>query len=109
MRKIKLLVVFLFSILSLASFNSSFFSPKAIGQSGLAAPTNVSASDGSYINKIGLNWDAIRGATNYRIFRNTSNDSATATEVGTTAAASFFDAAAIAGQNYFYWIRAENG
>jgi cytochrome c peroxidase len=109
MRKIKLLVVFLFSLLSLASFNSSFFSPKAIGQNSLSAPTNVSASDGSYINKIGLNWDAMRGATNYRIFRNTSNDSSTAVEVGTTAAAGFFDATAIAGQNYFYWIRAENG
>ena len=109
MRKIKLLTVFLFSLLSLASFNSSFFSPKAIGQNALSAPTNVSASDGSYINKIGLNWDAMRGATNYRVFRNTSNDSATAGEIGTTAAAVFFDATAIAGQNYFYWIRAENG
>jgi cytochrome c peroxidase len=110
MQRVKLLVVFLFSIFFLASFSSKFFSPIVNGQSGaLAAPTGVGASDGNYNNKVGLNWDAIRGATNYRIFRSTTNDAATAVEVGTTPAANFFDASAVPNQTYFYWIRAENG
>jgi cytochrome c peroxidase len=77
--------------------------------SNLAAPTGVIASDGSYSLKIGVYWDAIRNARTYRIFRNTTNDSAAAVEVGTTAAATFFDTTALAGQTYFYWVRAENG
>ena len=74
----------------------------------LAAPTNVIASDGDYSNKVGLHWDTIRNATRYRIFRNTTNDSGSATDVGTTAANYFFDTTAVAAQNYFYWVRAEN-
>lgn len=75
----------------------------------IAAPTRVTASDGDYANKIGVNWDTIRGATLYRIFRNTTNNSATATDVGTTAANYFFDTTTQASQAYFYWVRAENG
>ncbi|MFT3746453.1 MAG: cytochrome c peroxidase [Pyrinomonadaceae bacterium] len=75
----------------------------------IAAPTRVSASDGDYANKIGINWDTIRGANLYRVFRNTTNNSATATDVGTTAANYFFDATPAVSQTYFYWVRAENG
>ena len=48
------------------------------------------------------------GATSYRIFRNTTNNPTTATDVGTTVKNYFFDETAIQGQNYFYWVRAEN-
>ncbi|HLM02099.1 MAG TPA: cytochrome c peroxidase, partial [Pyrinomonadaceae bacterium] len=110
MQKVKLLVVFLFSFFFLASFSGKFFSPIVTGQTGtIAAPTGVSASDGNYNNKVGINWNASRGATNYRIFRGTTNDSASAVEVGTTPAANFFDLTAVPNQTYFYWIRAENG
>lgn len=50
----------------------------------------------------------MRGATAYRIFRSTINDSASATDLGTMAANYFFDAAAPQGQTFFYWVRAEN-
>nr|MDQ3012496.1 hypothetical protein [Acidobacteriota bacterium] len=79
------------------------------GQSGgLAAPTGVAASDGSYNNKVGVSWDAMRGATRYQVFRHTANDPAAAASLGTTVEAVFYDATAAAGQNYFYWVRAEN-
>jgi cytochrome c peroxidase len=77
--------------------------------SSLAAPTDVVASDNSYSTKVGLTWDAVRGATLYSIFRSATNDPATATSVGTTVQASFFDSTAAAGQPLFYWVRAENG
>jgi cytochrome c peroxidase len=76
---------------------------------GLATPIEVVASDGAYSTKVGITWAAVRGATTYRVFRNIANDSATASNLGTTAAASFFDTTGVAGQNYFYWVRAENG
>lgn len=76
---------------------------------GLAVVTGVLASDGDYSDKVGVYWDTIRGAARYRILRNTTNASGSATDIGTTAANYFFDATAVAGQNYFYWVRAENG
>jgi cytochrome c peroxidase len=80
------------------------------GQAGglLAAPTGVQASDGVYNNKVAIQWDTIRGATNYRVFRSSVNDPSTAIDVAVTAQNSFLDNQAPAGQNLFYWVRAEN-
>ncbi len=107
MKRIKLLVLILFSL-----FASTIYfvqSPKVSGQSTtLTSPTGVSASNGSYTTKIGINWDTVRNATSYRIFRSTTNNSAAATEIGTTAAPYFFDASAPQNQTRFYWVRAEN-
>ena len=75
---------------------------------GLSVPTGVEASDGSYNNKIGISWDAMRGATRYQVFRHTTNDPSAAVSLGTTAEATFYDTTALAGQTYFYWVRAEN-
>lgn len=74
----------------------------------LDAPTSVKASDNQYHDKIRVEWDTIRGATLYRVFRNTSNDSATAIEVGSTSANYRYDTTAVAAQIYFYWVKAEN-
>jgi hypothetical protein len=58
---------------------------RASGQNpALSAPNEVSASDNSYVTKVGISWATVRGATLYRIFRNAANDSATATAVGAT-------------------------
>ena len=96
MRIVKIFVVFLFLFFFLISFQNRFFSPVAAGQGSLSAPTGVKATDGAYSTKIGLHWDTMRGANLYRIFRNTTNNPATATAVGTTQANSFFDASAAA-------------
>ncbi|MEP6705846.1 MAG: cytochrome c peroxidase, partial [Acidobacteriota bacterium] len=74
----------------------------------LVSPTALTASDGDYATKVGIHWQPVRGATVYRVFRNVSNTSSSATDVGTTTANYFFDASATAGQQYFYWVRAEN-
>jgi len=111
MRTIKVSTVALLSLISVSLFGHRFFAGfEATAQSGvLAAPTSLSATDNAYAGKVGVSWDAIRGATLYRIFRNTSNNSATATAIGTTADGVFFDNTAAPGQNLFYWVRAENG
>ena len=107
MQRIKLLVVFVFALAFLAFKFST--SPIVSGQTGLSAPTGISASDSKYNNKIRVEWDTMRGAAVYRIFRNATNDPATSTDIGTTAANSFLDTTAAAGQTFFYWVRAENG
>ena len=78
------------------------------GGATLSAPNGVSASDGDYIDKVSVMWNAVRGATRYRIFRSVGSDPSSAAEVGTTVANYFFDATAQPNQNYFYWVRAES-
>jgi cytochrome c peroxidase len=75
----------------------------------LAAPTNMRATDNSYSSKVAVEWEAIRGATLYRVFRNTTNNPNGAVALGTTAQDIFFDTSSAAGQINFYWVRAENG
>ena len=112
MQRIKLFVFLSFFLFAAVFYGSRWIAPTASGQtegSLLSAPVGVNASDGSYADKVGIRWEPVRNAVNYRIFRNTTNNSAAAIDVGTTAADYFFDSTAAAGQNYFFWVRAENG
>src|ERR1041385_5051271 len=93
---IKLSVIGLLLVISTLIFaNRLLTGSDSRGQSSsLTAPAEVAASDNSYVTKVGISWDTVRGATLYRIFRNTTNNSATATAVGTTAEGTFFDTTA---------------
>ncbi|MCW5962380.1 MAG: hypothetical protein KIS76_19625 [Pyrinomonadaceae bacterium] len=109
MRLAKYLTVLAFILFSLTVFSHRRVSTNVTAQTSINAPTGVVVTDGVYSTKVGLYWDTMRNATSYRIFRNTTNNSATAVSVGTTAANYFFDTTSNQGQVYFYWIRAENG
>ena len=114
MRKLKLVVVGVFTFAGLFMFlgSSGMNSVKGLAGSGGTAPdapTGVTASDDEYGTKVGINWDTMRDATLYRIFRNTTDTTAGAADIGTTQANFFFDTTAVGGQAYFYWVRAENG
>jgi cytochrome c peroxidase len=111
MRTIKLSIIGMLLVTAvLVCAHRLFPGFKASGQNPtLTAPTEVAASDNSYVTKVGISWATVRGATLYRILRNTVNDTATATTAGTTPEGAFFDATVPAGQTFFYWVRAENG
>lgn len=112
MKGIKLLLVAVFTVMFAVAMLSPTFSNRAIGNvlaDAIGSPTNVAASDGDYIAKIQISWDGVRGVTSYRVFRNTSNNSTTAVDVGITAKSYFFDTPPAVGVPYFYWVRAENG
>ncbi len=116
MNRIKIAVVAVFCFVSIAFLGSYFFSLTVSGKADkdsfvgtLSAPTGVDASDGDYQDKVGIWWETIRGSNNYRIYRNTTNSSAGSTEVGSTVRNYFFDTTAVVSQNYFYFVRAENG
>jgi cytochrome c peroxidase len=110
MRTIKLSFAGIIFVTALLVYAHSFVSgSRTVAQSpSLPAPAGVVASDNSYVTKIGISWDPVAGASLYRIFRNSVNNSDTATVVGTTAGATFFDQTVTAGQPFFYWLRAEN-
>jgi hypothetical protein len=73
-----------------------------------AAPTNVSATDGTYNDKIQISWTASSGASGYRIYRNTVNNSGTATQIDTDTSSPYDDTAVAVGITYYYWAKAYN-
>lgn len=109
MKRLKLLALISFFVFAALVFGNRFVNTIIAGGAAPDAPTGVEASDNDYADKVGLHWDTMRGATLYRIYRNTANNSAGATETGNTITNYYFDATAVAGQQYFYWIKAENG
>lgn len=108
MRNLKLLVFAAF-IVGFVGF-CLYSTDQVSGQAGgpLVAPTGLLASDNKYNNKIRVEWDAIRGATSYRVFRSSTSAPGSATDIGTTAANTFLDGTATPGQTFFYWVRAES-
>ncbi len=73
------------------------------------APAGVSASDGTYADRVEVTWTASSEATSYTVYRATSSASwATKTNLGATSAISFNDVTATAGTTYYYWVKASN-
>lgn len=73
----------------------------------LGAVTNLSAI-GDPGGGILLNWDSVASAQSYRIFRSTTNDLATASQLASPTATDFTDFTAAPGTVYYYWARAYN-
>lgn len=90
---------------SSANGDSSFSSPDT-GWRKLTAPTNVSATDGTHTDKVQITWNASNGATSYKVYRNTTNNSGTATQLGTPSQTWYDDTSATPGTTYYYWVKA---
>lgn len=75
----------------------------------LDAPSNFSAT--GFSDRISLSWTAPQGATGYTLFRNTTNDVITATQVSGYggSATSHADYGVSSGITYYYFLRADNG
>jgi hypothetical protein len=72
----------------------------------LSVPGSVSASDGSFSNKVTVSWSGVTGAAGYRIYRGTTTDSSAATLIGTSSTTSYDDTTVTAGSVYNYWVKA---
>ncbi len=80
---------------------------RALG--GPDPPTGVSASDGTYTEKVEVTWDPSPGATSYEVWRNPVEETATAIQLaGSVAQVRYDDWAAEAGTCYYYWVKAKN-
>jgi fibronectin type 3 domain-containing protein/photosystem II stability/assembly factor-like uncharacterized protein len=72
-------------------------------------PTNVAASDGTYVDRVEVTWAASLGATSYTVYRATStNRWAKKTTLGTTTETFFNDTTASVGVTYYYYVTASN-
>ncbi len=75
----------------------------------LPAPPNVKASNGTFEDMVEVTWDAVSAAVDYKVYRNTSDNSGTATLVGTSAGSPFADTSAVPAVSYYYWVKANDG
>ena len=74
-----------------------------------AAPTGVSATDGTSTNLITVSWTAVSGASSYEVWRGTTSSSASATSLATgVSALTYSDSTASPGTRYYYWLKAVN-
>ncbi|MBP7936964.1 MAG: VCBS repeat-containing protein [Phycisphaerae bacterium] len=73
----------------------------------IPAPTGVDADDGTFRGHLWVYWNAVTGATHYRVYRNTSDDPDGAVQVTDwQVARGFQDTNLIPAENYCYWVRA---
>ncbi len=68
--------------------------------------TTVTASDAASSNVITLSWSNIPGATQYQVYRGTTNDFAAATQIATPVTNSHNDSSLPASTTFFYWVKA---
>lgn len=73
-----------------------------------AAPTGLSASDGSSPDEVVLAWNATPLAEGYRVYRSDTAEPGDAAFLGSSAAPSFADTEAVAGVFYHYFVSAYN-
>ncbi len=69
--------------------------------SALPPPVGVSASDGTFSDRVRITWNPVAGVTSYEVYRDGSR-------IGSSASASFEDASITPGLTYAYAIRACN-
>jgi fibronectin type 3 domain-containing protein len=72
-------------------------------------PTNISASDGTYTDRVEVTWSASLRAESYKVYRARSTDpGATKTLLGTTSETFFNDTTTLSMKTYYYWVKASN-
>jgi len=92
--------------------NALNYSPEANARTIAAVlpPTNVVATDRTYTDKVQVTWSAAVNTAKYEVWRNTSNNSGTASKISGTdvVGLSYADTTAVAGTTYYYWVKAKN-
>ena len=86
---------------------ASDFSNSNSGWRALSPTTGVDANDGLYTDRVEVSWDGVSGASYYRVYRNTSDDTTGASALGGwQAELTYEDMTAISGTTYYYWVKA---
>jgi len=70
-----------------------------------SVPGGLTASDGSYSDRVRVSWNQTEGASTYTLYRSQSSGSI-GSELTTTSSTSYDDTSAVAGENYYYRIKA---
>jgi len=91
-----------------AACNACGCSGSSTADAGLAGtvpgvPTNVAASDGTYADRVAVNWTAAAGATRYDVYRADSQYGSYG-KIGDTSGTTYTDVSAVPGTTYWYCV-----
>jgi len=74
-----------------------------------SAPGGVSATDGTYTDRVYVSWNSVSGATQYQVYRNTSSSTGGAVAISSwQSSRSYNDYSATPEVTYYYWVKARN-
>ncbi len=73
----------------------------------LGAVTGLSAT-GIPTGGIFVDWSSVANAQSYRVYRSTTDDRSTATEIASPSATDYTDLSVLPGNHYYYWVRAHS-
>ena len=75
-----------------------------LAEDPIPGPTGLTATKGEHTDRIDLAWDAVTDATDYTIYRHTTDSFSSATLLLTTTDVFDSDATAVPGVEYHYWV-----
>ena len=81
----------------------------AVAQCPPAPPQNVNASKAGYCGSVYITWNEVSGASEYFVYRNTSNNWADSSLVGSAlfGTTHLTDITALQDRSYYYWVTAK--
>ena len=71
----------------------------------LSGSSTVTASDGTYSNKVALSWSSVSGASYYDVYRCYADTREDATLIDVTNGTSYDDTNVVSSSTYYYWVR----
>ncbi|MBU4290593.1 MAG: hypothetical protein KKG09_01240 [Verrucomicrobia bacterium] len=74
----------------------------------LMPPSGVTASKGTYADKIRVTWTAVSNALGYQVWRNMASDTTTASNLVATTDTVYDDTTALQDVTYYYWLKSTN-
>ena len=74
----------------------------------LSGTSTVTASDGTYSNKVALSWTSVSGASYYDVYRSYADTRENASLIDVTNGTSYDDTNVVSSSTYYYWIRGFN-
>ena len=73
-----------------------------------SSPSSVSASDGTYADRVAVSWSSVSGATQYHAFRCTTTSTSSCSQIYSGSSTSYNDTGASPGTTYYYRVKACN-
>ena len=72
-------------------------------------PTGVTASDGTYTDKIHISWNSVSGVSGYDIYRGISNSSSSSSKIASTSNSllEMDDTGVSPATTYYYWVKSK--
>ena len=89
--------------------NCSDYSGFDTGYRAIVAPNTPTVSDGDYTDKVRISWSIVSGANSYIIYRCTSTNSSSCSQIDTDSSSPYDDTGVTAGIIYYYRLTACSG